>query len=474
MANQSSTYKTEPLDHHTIQILEELPLGIFIRQNGKILFMNEFFRKNMGCCVKDLIFSSAENDNSALNGYKKGHSTIQHSVFKCVTSSGKENYIEAEGIRIKNQKDPVFLYFVKGLSSSYPEKHPLISEKEIPDKINDGVICLDMELKITAWYSGAERIFGYSGSEVLGKHITILYEKSKDGVSQPQDSEFHNNGEGFVFEMPCLSKDGKKIWANFSISIVNDEGGRPKGFVATVLDITLNKQAMQALEESEERYRTLVNAIPDYLYIVKVKGKTAHTLFHSPQCRRITGYMPEAYYHDERLWFRMVYPEDRPKVRDFALALNRGKEVSPIEHRIYHRDGSVKWVKNSASAIILDNSKEEVMIHGIISEIPRHPDYFNEHAEKESFSALIEKISNTCKEFDVPIQTIMGRIELLLRTISPEDPQYQMIKVMVEQILKIVDINLKLSDSLGYQSMTEAYKNRIIELITESKKLSDL
>ena len=58
-------------------------------------------------------------------------------------------------------------------------------------------------------------------------------------------------------------KDGTPVWVMENVSLVEDENGRPAFIEGTLFDITARKQAEQALQESEEKYRTLVTNLPD-------------------------------------------------------------------------------------------------------------------------------------------------------------------------------------------------------------------
>ncbi|MDK1032604.1 MAG: PAS domain-containing protein, partial [Planctomycetia bacterium] len=103
-----------------------------------------------------------------------------------------------------------------------------------------------------------------------------------------------------------------------------------------------------ALRQSEERYRTLVNSVTEYLYSVKVEDGRAVPVLHSQSCSQITGYSPGDYENNPGLWLEMVLPEDRPRVMEHFRRLMRGEAVEPIEHRIIHKDAEVRWVRNSA------------------------------------------------------------------------------------------------------------------------------
>ncbi len=106
------------------------------------------------------------------------------------------------------------------------------------------------------------------------------------------------------------------------------------------------RRAEQAVKESEERYRELLASVTDYIYSVRLwNGAVVETL-HGPGCLSVTGYPPEEFARDPDLWHRMVHPEDTAAVVANADEMTRGKVPPRIEHRILHRDGSIRWVRN--------------------------------------------------------------------------------------------------------------------------------
>ncbi len=122
------------------------------------------------------------------------------------------------------------------------------------------------------------------------------------------------------------------------------------------------------LDPIEIRYYRLIRYLTDYIYSVKVENGKAVKTYHGPGCAAVTGYTSEDYQNDPELWYRMVHSDDRPAVLKQAEDALAGIEVKPLEHRIIHRDGSVRWVKNS---IVL--SKDEygnvVYYDGLINDI---------------------------------------------------------------------------------------------------------
>lgn len=105
-------------------------------------------------------------------------------------------------------------------------------------------------------------------------------------------------------------------------------------------------RAEEAVRKSEERYRKLLVSITDYIYTVRLHNGVVVETSHGPGCLAVTGYVPQEYTNDPDLWHRMVHPDDTAAVVANAAEMTKGKVPPTIEHRIFHRDGSVRWVRN--------------------------------------------------------------------------------------------------------------------------------
>jgi PAS domain S-box-containing protein len=108
-----------------------------------------------------------------------------------------------------------------------------------------------------------------------------------------------------------------------------------------------NRKLAKKLKESEDRYKRLVESVTDYIYHVEVEDGQPVSTIHGPACVAVTGYKTQEYEADPYLWYRMVHEEDRDAVSEQASRILSGETVSPLEHRIIHKDGSIRWVKNA-------------------------------------------------------------------------------------------------------------------------------
>lgn len=118
----------------------------------------------------------------------------------------------------------------------------------------------------------------------------------------------------------------------------------------------------------EQKYEKLVNYLTDYVYTVKIHDGTAVETVHGPGCVSVTGYTPADFKRERDLWFRMVHKKDRAKVLERAQLALAGNDVEPLEHRIIHRDGTVRWIR---SKIVITRNSDGVAVayDGLINDI---------------------------------------------------------------------------------------------------------
>jgi diguanylate cyclase (GGDEF)-like protein/PAS domain S-box-containing protein len=124
----------------------------------------------------------------------------------------------------------------------------LLHQAQVIDQIRDSVITMDPFGFITAWNKGAERLFGYSASEAIGRSILFLYvdEGNANDLSPLLLDEFLGAG-GHDIEVRRRKKSGEVFWANLSLSRTKDAGGHIIGLTGFVTDITERKQAEERI-----------------------------------------------------------------------------------------------------------------------------------------------------------------------------------------------------------------------------------
>ena len=131
----------------------------------------------------------------------------------------------------------------------------------IVDSSEDAIVSKSLDGVITTWNAGAERLFGYPANEAVGQHISLIIPHNRrneettilESIKQGQRIEH--------FDTVRVRKDGSTLDISLTISPVRDATGKIVGASKIARDITQRKKIERALRESEERYRTLADAL---------------------------------------------------------------------------------------------------------------------------------------------------------------------------------------------------------------------
>jgi len=120
--------------------------------------------------------------------------------------------------------------------------------------------------------------------------------------------------------------------------------------------------------EIQNRYAKLINYLTDYIYTVTIRDGEVVDTFHGLGCVSVTGYTSEDYKRNPELWYNMVPQKDRSKVLEQARLALAGEETKPLEHRIIHRDGTTRWIRNKI-IVTKDADGKPVAYDGLINDI---------------------------------------------------------------------------------------------------------
>ncbi len=157
----------------------------------------------------------------------------------------------------------------------------------------------------------------------------------------------------------------------------------------------------QALQESEQHYKHLLESITDYTYTVELKDGQPVRAVHGPGCVAVTGYKPSEYEADTGLWFRMVPEADRPAVLQHLSRVMAGETPPPLEHRIVHKNGQTRWVRSTVVPG-RDEQGRLVSYDGLVSDITERKKAEEKLVNSEAFyHSLVEHLPQNMFRKDV-------------------------------------------------------------------------
>ncbi|HUN80781.1 MAG TPA: PAS domain S-box protein, partial [Phycisphaerae bacterium] len=203
----------------------------------------------------------------------------------------------------------------------------------------DAIISKDLNGQITSWNAAAERIFGYTAAEVIGKSIMLLIPREKE---REEEEILHRlrSGEPIKhFHSMRMAKDGRAVPVSLTISPIRDDRGHIVGASSVARDITDQVRIENELRDNEQRYRQLVNALPAAVYTCDASGKI---LLYNDAAVELWGRRPEA----GELWcgsMKIFTPAGEPVELDtcpMAVALTEGRTVKDEEIVVERPDGT--------------------------------------------------------------------------------------------------------------------------------------
>lgn len=145
---------------------------------------------------------------------------------------------------------------VKNIKERKEIEHELRFQAGVLRNVQDSVVVADLEDKIVYWNRGAQRTYGYSAREVLGKSPAILRPGHAEAPRVLHLKEIVS-GIDFVGELQRRRKDGTKIWVQLKLTAMRDAHHKPIGFIGVAIDITERKRSEQMQREYLQRLQVL-------------------------------------------------------------------------------------------------------------------------------------------------------------------------------------------------------------------------
>lgn len=224
------------------------------------------------------------------------------------------------------------------------------------DAVQDYAICmLDREGRVATWNAGAERIKGYRASEIMGKHFSIFFTEEDIRAGKPKwELEVAGREGRYEEESWRVRKDGSRFWANVTITAIRDEAGELVGYGKVTRDFTERRRHEQELEKSEERFRLLVEGVPDYaIFMMDAEGRVATW---NVGAERIKGYTESEIIGRS---YSTFFPEEDVRAgkpqKILETAAREGKAAQ--EGWRVRKDGSRFWANAVLTALRDDSGK---------------------------------------------------------------------------------------------------------------------
>jgi PAS domain S-box-containing protein len=253
--------------------------------------------------------------------------------------------------------------------------------RRLIDILPDAVCLIHPKGRLAAANSQALALLGYaSADELLQKNIFELtppdeHERIRADIVTALKTGIIRN-----VEYTMLRKDGTVCRVELSATVSLGFNDQPAGLLSVVRNITENKRAQEALQDSEERFRQLADNIREVFWMSSAdKGQIIYV---SPAYEEIWGQSCNSLYASPRNWIEAIHPDDRKDVLESALTKQITGEYDEV-YRIIRPDGSVRWIQDRAFPI-RDTSGKIYRIVGIADDITKRKEAWDALGESEA------------------------------------------------------------------------------------------
>jgi PAS domain S-box-containing protein len=330
----------------------------------------------------------------------------------------------------------------------------------IVNSSSDAIISKNLEGVITSWNKGAERIFGYTAVEMIGRNIDVLF--PPDRLSEePAIMERIRRGELLEhYETVRRRKDGTLVDLSLTVSPIIDSGGRVIGASKVARDITGRREA----DLASLRLAAIIEGSDDAIISKNLQGVVTTW---NPAAERIFGYAPEEMIGQS---ITRLIPRDRLDEEQQILArLHRGERVQHFQTIRQRKDGRRIHVSLTISPIrdrhglIIGASK----IARDITELKNAQDRLRSHAEEleirvrdrtarlqESIAELEAFSYSLSHDMRAPLRAIQSLTEIVVEDYGDRIPEG------VPHLKKVIDAAARLDrlvqDVLSFTRLSRA------------------
>ncbi len=396
-------------------------------KDGKVTYANEKFAESFGFNNKDIyslsIIDLIDQDYVKENQIVFDEEFINKRTHELPvkTAFGEKLYVLLNLSEVRDLNGNVEYYnaVLTDITLKKESEKDLLLIKSVFDASSEGIVVgnIDSILLVNEQFA---KMFGYSSSdEVIGKPFSdFVSEEEHSKLNEYIESLRSDLSKKTRLELKGKKKDGTDFFISLSSSSYEFSG--EINIVSLIRDITKEKETQSVIEESEERFRLISSNISEVMWSAEMRDGKLRQTFYTSAIEKITGYSADDFISNQRLWFKIIHPDDHDEVLEKLKNIYGDSSVknSQIEFRILRKDGEIVWLENMFN-LVRDNDGNIEKIYGTIRDIT-----FDKKAEEkliqsaENLKQLNETkdrfISIISHDLRTPFSSILGFTDILL------------------------------------------------------------
>jgi PAS domain S-box-containing protein len=464
-AKFSKAFMNSPL----AMVISSLDNGIIVDVNDTFLGRSGYQRKDViGKNIVKLNIGESQEERDKIVKLLKENKPVKNieRQFHNINGVLHTSLFSAETINVANQ--PCMLSVTVDITERKKMEELLRFSDTALKSINEGIFATDIDNRITHWNKMCEQIISLTEQEVIGKLISDIVKMEEEYPGQNEKRLELLMKKGANREEQVYLTPRGRVWVDVQAQAVIENGKRT-GWITLITDISERKKTEEALKQSEEKYRELINSSTDAIISADADMRV---ILWNHGAERIFGYTEKEMMGQSLL---SVIPEHVHKqmtidYKYLDKTIGKQTENTAMEVNGIRKDGSVMPGEMTISVI---KAGDSFITTAIIRDITIRKEA--EEKLKKIDQMKAEFLSNVSHELRTPMQSISGFIKLILTGKVP-DPAVQ------QEFLQIIDNETmhlgNLINSLLDMSRLEAGRFQIYkkpmavqDVITDSLKM---
>lgn len=280
--------------------------------------------------------------------------------------------------------------------------------RSIAESTPDGMVTIDAHGNVVLWNRAAEKIFGYTVEEMIGKPLNIIMPERFHETHKSRLNRVASGGKpriiGKTVEVIGLKKNKSEF--PLELSMAKWKTGEGVFFTAVIRDISERKLAEETLQQSQERYQNLVENINDIIFEVDTEG---NIIYISPAIERIGKYKADELIGQN--FSRFVHPDDMPGLISSFNHVLAGI-LKPFEFRVLDKDGSIRYARTNSRQRMQHG--QVIGITGVLSDVTEQKKMLDSLTITDRLAALGNMAGGLAHELNNPLTGVIGYAQLLL------------------------------------------------------------
>jgi len=332
---------------------------------------------------------------------------------------------------------------------------------------NDAIITQRLDGVITGWNPAAERLFGFTAQEAIGQSIDIIIPEPLRGEAEGIRDRIRGGGRIEYHETVRVDKNSRWIDVSLGLSPIRSQSGAIIGAAKVARDITAQKMAQEALLESEQMARDVVdNALEAFIQT----DQDGYILEWNPQAEAIFGWSRQEVF-GRHLVGRLLSEKLRPSYESMKARMMRMEESAGVGQRFeteaLRKDGQTVEVEVSLKAL---RRRSGYVFNAFVRDLTEQIAAEEQLRQAQKMDALGQLTGGIAHDFNNVLTVITGTIEILADEVSNKPNMAAITTLISEAADRGAELTARLLAFARKQPL-QPRETDINRLIVESSKL---